>query len=174
MHFAYHDDELLVEPNKDDLIARILAREGIHTTDGKLTPELLTAGHDRPWSFQSKEDRLTDLSDLLSMHAPIGEFAQEAVLGELEHILKTGPTETPNDVHPADSDTHTYALEDWLCEHVAIEQFKDKVWAKVEQSLMDKLHDEVADLWGDVTDEIGNPAMATTTEIQGEIDRLEE
>jgi len=174
MHFAYDDNELVAEPTENDLIKRLLARKGIYTTEGKLTPELLTAGQDRPWSFQSHADRVTGLIDILSIHAPISEFAEEAVLGELEHILQTGPTETPNDVHPGDSDTHTYALNDWLAEHVAIEQFDKDVWSDVSKTLHDKLDEEVAEGWQQATDRLGNnPARCSVPRLRDYLEKQE-
>lgn len=172
MHFAYHNGELVVEETENDLIKNILAREGIHTTSGQLTPELLTAGHDRPFSFLSVADRIEELLDILQYKAPLNELAHDRVLDELEHIVREGTEHAPADLHPNDGDSHTVALKDWLHEHVATDQFSDEVWSNVETELQDKLRHKVSTLWEDVSEEIGNPATATTTQLQGEIRRL--
>jgi len=174
MHVAYHNGETIVEPTEDKLIKRLFAREGINTKQMKITPDLLGHTAEAPWSLWSVEERVLTLNETLNCHAPIGEFAQEAVLGELEHILKTGPSETPDDVHPGDSDTHTYALDDWLCEHVAIEQFDNDVWDEVRETLHDKLDDEVAEGWQQATDELGNnPARCSVPRLRDYLEKQE-
>jgi len=178
MYQIYDDsgDVTVTAENKAQALEQYLDSTNAQLYEVQFAPEILTAQMhgNKPFSLLDHDKQVTWLSELLAEHVPFREIACETVLAELEHIYRVGPDETPDDVHPTEGDHWNELLNVWISEHVDIGAFDADVWKEVDRILLDRCNNEICGCWDDVTERIGNPTRATTTEIQGEIERLED
>ena len=176
MYQIYDDsgDVVVTAENKAQAHAKYLAQQGAAGYELRLTPEVLTAmsNESRPFSTLHRGRAEWVLSETIADYAPLFTIARESVIAELELI--TRQSDTPDDVSPLDSDRHIEELRQWLDDNIDSDSFRDGLVQSVTVELTEEMEDEIMELWSAVTERIGIPARATTTEIQGEIERLED
>ena len=170
MYLLHHNGETTVHDDHEQAIEHLLEQSNATLKETKLTPEVMTIRTpEPPFSAVDKQDQIIHLFDTLAVDSPVGEIAREHVLSELETTKRYG---APDDLSPTESDQWEYDVRRWFEDRVDRNAFDDEVVETVEQQLVDATRDEVHAVWSDVSDRIGNPARASDSELEQEIERL--
>jgi len=177
MHVLTTDDGVELHHNKDDAIESLLESHDVDVSKLKLTPDILVLylNMERPWALLSSNKRAGILHDVVLEFIDIESHAREHVITELEYIYNVGPSETPSDIHPNESDTARVVVVSELDDIIDRSAFETDVVTAVEEGLRTAVDFNTRVLWDEATSLCdGNPARATTDELSTTINELYE
>lgn len=142
----------------------------------KITPTTLQSLNELQKPFEAYPQSIQEDVLYLEVNENINESLEKCstihIISEFEYMLTE--ESTPSDIHPNDSDNHTVLVDDWFNHYVNKKAFEsidcDDIVHAVKEKIKTELRNKTSDIWNDVIDDIGNPARATHTQIQNQIE----